>query len=478
MRIGRIKILGEDGAVKIDQSARKILKDVGVIIPHERMVKLFDKAGAEVDYHSGRVKIPSKLIDECLEVAGKRFTIYGRDKSRCAKFGEGERNYNSIAGEAYWVDDEGNRRFAKLEDVIVAGKFGEVLDNINIVGAMADPYEIDPSYRCVEVVANLIRTTTKPITFWFHDGPSAKFVVELIGAVAGGMDELRKYPITYPFLEPISPLRFAKDGIDVLFETAKVGLPVSIGPMVQAGLSGPVTLGGTIVQEVAEILAGICVVELISPGVAVCFGGIPHCFDMRTMQMIFAGPEQGLMGVAMVEMGKYYGLPVYINVGLTDSKCVDGQAGLEIGVSLFMGMLGGADIFGHLGIAGVDQASSIEMLIFQNEIISYLERIMCGFEIDEEHLAVELIEEIGHSDKSFIEADHTLRFFREELWFPTLLDRNFWDRWEKEGKRTILDRIKDYKREIIKQYQPTPLSKEVERDIEKVVSSAKKYLLE
>ena len=46
--------------------------------------------------------------------------------------------------------------------------------------------------------------------------------------------------------------------------------------------AAPGTLAGTLAQENAEILAGICVTQLVRPGPAVCYGGIPHAFDMRT----------------------------------------------------------------------------------------------------------------------------------------------------------------------------------------------------
>jgi trimethylamine--corrinoid protein Co-methyltransferase len=61
-------------------------------------------------------------------------------------------------------------------------------------------------------------------------------------------------------------------------------------------------------------------------------------------------------------MGKHYGLPVYVNSGLTDSKRPDAQAGLEIGITLLPAAAAGADIFGHMGICGVDQASSLDIL--------------------------------------------------------------------------------------------------------------------
>jgi trimethylamine--corrinoid protein Co-methyltransferase len=471
----KLEVLGNEGVRKVDQAARQILERTGVLVPHERMLSLFEKAGAKVDLASQRVRIPGKLLDECITRAGKSFTIFGRDRAVTAPFGQGKRNYNSIAGEAHWLDMEGTRRFATLEDVATAAKVGQMLPRLNIVGAMSDPHEIPVNHRVVEVVATQLRTTTKPLTFWFHDGPSAKFVVELMAAVAGSTEELARYPLAYAFLEPISPLRFARWGIDVLMETSKVPLPVSIGPMAQVGMSAPGTLAGTVAQETAEVLAGLCVVQLIRPGTPVCFGGICHAFDMRTTQMIFSGPEQGLMAVATTEMGKHYGLPVYINVGLTDSKTVDAQAGLESAASLLMGVLAGADIFGHMGISGVDQASSLDMLVFQHEVIEYVERIARGFAVDAEHLALDVIDEVGPGGV-FIDQEHTVRHFREEIWVPTILDREYWPQWEKTCRPDTARRTREKLLALLQAYQPCPLPDSADRDVTRIIGDSRRYL--
>ncbi len=474
-RFAKFEILGAEGTERIDRAARRILERTGVVLPHEEALRLFERAGAAVDYSDSRLRIPSPLVDECLAAAGKTFTLYGRDPSITASFGTGARNYNSIAGEAHWLDRSGQRRPASSANVIEAGMLADVLPRFNIAGAMADPQEIPPDVRCVETAASLIRTTVKPVTFWFNDRPGAEYVMELLSAVTGTSEEIAEKPLTYAFLEPISPLRFPRNGVDLLFATAKAPLPVSIGPMAQAGISAPVTLAGTIAQETAEILAGICLVELIRPGTPVCFGGIPHAFDMRTTQLIFAGPEQGLMAVAMTEMGKRYGLPVYINVGLTDSKCVDAQAGLEIGATLLLGALAGADIFGHFGIAGVDQASSPAMLVFQHETIEYVERVLDGFLIDDNTLALDLIDSVGPGGM-FIAEEHTVAHFREELWMPTILDRSFWDSWERGGRVDTAQRAADRVEEILARYRPHPLPDDVEREFSRILESARKRL--
>jgi trimethylamine--corrinoid protein Co-methyltransferase len=469
----KLHVLGAGGVGKIDRAARQILANTGVLVPHERMLGLFERAGAQVDRTTQRVRIPGALLDDCIRQAGKSFTLYGRDRNITARFGQGCRNYNSIAGEASWLDLDGRRRFATMQDVVNAAKLGQMLPRLNIVGAMSDPHEVEVSHRVVEVVANQLRTTTKPITFWFHDGPSAKYVVEVMAAVAGGEKELAKFPLAYPFLEPISPLRFARWGIDVLFETSKIPLPVSIGPMAQVGMSAPGTLAGTVAQETAEVLAGVCVVQLIHPGTPVCFGGICHAFDMRTTQMIFSGPEQGLMAIATTEMGKHYGLPVYINVGLTDSKTVDAQAGMECMGSLLMGASAGADIFGHMGISGVDQAGSLEMLIFQHEVIEYVERAMRGFAIDDEHLGLDLIDEVAKSNGVFIDQEHTVRHFRQEVWVPTILDREYWQQWEALGRPDTARRVREKYQALMAAYTPCPLDDTTEKEVRKIIAAAK-----
>ncbi|HPO12488.1 MAG TPA: trimethylamine methyltransferase family protein [Candidatus Hydrogenedentes bacterium] len=472
----KVSVLSDCQIQQLHEASLTILRNVGVHIPHNEALRRFADAGADVDAASQRVRIPEKVISWALETCGKQFTLYGRDHSKRAIFGAGQRNYNTAAGEAFWVEDDSSaRRYATLDDVGTAARLVDALPNINIAGAMSDPHELPPEYRCVYVAAELLKNTTKPIMFWFYDRASARFVLELFEIVAGGREQMAQYPIAYPFLEPISPLRFPHDGVDLLFETCQVPLPVPIGPMAQVGATGPGTLAGTLAQENAEILAGLCVVQLIRPGTPVCYGGIPHAFDMRTTQMIFAGPEQALMAVAMTQLGKFYGLPVYINVGLTDSKIADAQAGLEAGITLALGALAGADIFGHLGICGMDQGSSPAILMLQHELIGYVERLARGITLDDDTLGLETIRAVGPGG-NYLAEEHTAMHFRNELWFPQLLDRHYFETWSELGRPGMLQRCIDLKNELLRSHTPTPLPDDTQREIDQLLNAAKKHL--
>jgi len=228
----QLNVLTDPEIETIHDASLQILRDTGIHVPHQEMRRLFLEAGAAENRTDEIVKIPEKLVYAALESAGKSFTLFGRDLSQQAQFGSGTRNYNSAASEVFWVDDSGTRRrYATLEDVALATRFGDSLSWLNLVGAMADPHEISPMCRSVVTAAEQIKHTTKPIYFFFHNRSASRYLLEIMAAVRGSEEEATRYPLFCPMLEPISPLKFPHDGIDLLFETSRFSLPVLIGPM-------------------------------------------------------------------------------------------------------------------------------------------------------------------------------------------------------------------------------------------------------
>ncbi len=466
----RVSLFGAADLDRMHHAALITLEQVGFDLPHEETRGRLADLGARTD--GSRVRLSTELADRCLAMAGKTFTLHGRDEARLAEFGMGKRNYNSIAGEALWVEEPGGpRRYCRLDDVGAAARLGDALPGITIVGAMADPQELPPSARCIHVLAELMRNTTKPVLFWFSDRASARYVCDMLIALRGSDTEAIERPYTYHLLEPISPLRFPHDGVDLLYETARLRMPIAVGPMAQMGVSAPCTIAGTMVQEHAEILAGICVVQAIAPGTPVCYGGICHALDMCTTQMIFSGPEQALFGVGMTEMGKRLGLPVYINVGLTDAKRPDAQAGLEVGITLMLGAAAGADVFGHLGISGVDQASSLDMLVMQHEAVRYVESVLRDVEISDRTIGLDEVAEVGPGG-SFLDRFHTVRNFRRELWFPEVMDRMFYEPWREAGSWSLEQVCQERARQIAASHMVAPLDESVDHEITRIVEAA------
>jgi len=178
----------------------------------------------------------------------------------------------------------------------------------------------------------------------------------------------------------------------------------------------------------------------------------------------------------MVQMARHYGFPAYINVGLTDAKVPDAQAGVEKGTSLLAGALAGADTFGHCGICGTDHAGSLVWLYLDNEVMEYVRRIVRGFEVNADTLATEVVRQVGPGG-NFLAEEHTVEHFRKELWLPgTAWTRESWDAWAGGGKRSMAERIKDEVKRILDSHKPEPLQPETAKQVDSIVKAAKREL--
>jgi trimethylamine---corrinoid protein Co-methyltransferase len=476
--MGQLEILTPGEVRQIQQASLKVLARTGVKVGHPRFRRLLAEAGAIVDEVQQIVRLPETLVLQSLEQAGKKFTIFGRDPRRQARFGQGDLVFVSSPAQYQWFplrSDE--RRDPTLADVRNAIVVGDALEHIDMVGAMAVPLEVPAPFREVLVTAELLKGTPKATWGAFLSGAdSARCVLELFRTVAGGSGPLRERPLGYAAVEPISPLQLPEHGLEILEVFCEAGLPAVFFPMTQTSATGPSTLAGTLVQENAEILSGIVVSQVLRPGTPVVYGGIPHIFDQPSMSISFGAPEQGLMAAAMTQIGKSYGLPVYVNVILTDAIAIDYQAGMEKGITMVMGALAGADTPSHLGIRGADQGASLAQLVVDDELVAYVKRILRGFVVDEETLAEEVIAAVGPTG-NYLAEEHTIRHYRQELWRPNLLFRGQFERWQEKGSKALHERAADKVEHILATHQPEPIDEALGREVDQIVAAARKQML-
>jgi trimethylamine--corrinoid protein Co-methyltransferase len=473
-----LSVLTQGEVRRIHTASVRTLHEVGVELPNRQVLEALAEAGADVDFERQVARVPEGLVVNALDEAGKRYVLYGRNPERMARFGYGDFVLVSSPGQFAWVDEDGgNRREPTQADARGGIRVGDALEHIDIVGAMGMALDVPADYRDVWMAAELVKGTEKPAHVWVANGETLAYILRIYEAVRGGRAAHQKRPMIAGFIEPISPLRFPKTGLEILITCARYGLPVLFGPMVQAGATGPVTLAGTLALENAEILAGVVIAQTLGPGVPVCYGGIPHIMDMRTSQISFGAPEQGVMAVAMAQMARHYDLPSYVNVGLSDSKRVDVQSGLERGMTLLMGALAGADTFGHMGILGADQAGSLQQLIVDDRTAAYVKRILRGLSVDDETLALDVVKQVGIGG-NFLGEDHTHRHFRQELWFPLAFDRRRWDDWWADGASSMADWALDRRAEILADHHPTPPEPELVREIDDIVTAAQRDLMD
>ncbi len=473
----RVQLLSDRQIQAIHDASLVILRDTGVVVHNEEVLRLIADAGSHVDFSENRARLGESLVMDSIAKAAKQFTLHGRNPRQEARFGYGDSVLMSSPGQYGWIDTEtGRRRNPNLQDAREAIRLGDALPNVTIVGSMAAATDVPVAYRDVFLTGELVKGTTKPTRTWIANGRTARYVLEIYRAVAGGEEQLRQRPMVETFLEPISPLQLPGDGLDILIEFVRAGQVACFGPMAMTSGTAPGTLAGTLALENAEILAGIVVTQLIAPGTPVNYGGIPHVMDPRTSICSFGSPEQTLMAVAMVQVARYYDFPAYINVGLTDAKTPDIQAGIEKSTGFLLGALAGADTFGHAGICGTDHAGSLQWLYLDSELMDYVKRVKRGFEVSDEMLATDVVATVGPGGQ-FLAEEHTVSHFRNEIWIPgAAWTRESYEQWEGGGRISMGDRSSAEVKRILSSHEPDPIDEGLAREIDQIVQAAHREL--
>ena len=129
------------------------------------------------------------------------------------------------------------------------------------------------------------------------------------------------------------------------------------------------------------------------------------------------------------------------------------------------------DAFAGLG-PGV-QANSYAAMVFHNENLRAISRVLRGIEISDEALALNVIDEIG-PEGHFLSHEHTLKYFRKEYFFPKLFDRTDFEAYEKGDMKDLSERSYEIAKKIIEKHEPAPLDKNIEEELEKITTKVKK----
>jgi trimethylamine--corrinoid protein Co-methyltransferase len=323
-------------------------------------------------------------------------------------------------------------------------------------------------------VAAILRNTGKNFDASPYSDEGFGFMIEMLKAVQGE-EEMRKRPIMTASFSPTSPLQFSVEVTKIAARAAEHNLPIAVLPCPVAGATSPVTLAGTLVQQNAEMLAGITMVQLLNPGNPVQYS--PRCIplDMRTGQACY-GIEATMMNVGCVQLAKYYNLPCDVYGLDTDSKMLDEQAGIERAMAGLLPALAGADSLSGAGCLESGITTSYEQLVIDDEIYAMIFRAAKGVSVNEETLAVDVIAKVLRESSNFLEQKHTLNHFRTEHFMPALASREARARWEKTGSKSLAETAREKVRKILGEHQPLSLDEDVDKEIEKILKTATKAL--
>lgn len=465
----KFRILTDDQVYELHLATLELLEETGVQVENKEALEMLHGAGAHV-CKNNLVKIPSYLIEQALSTAPKRITLADRTGKRCMFLEDHKVYYGTNTDCPNIIDiSTGKRRQFLREDGKNAAIVSDYLPNIDFVltaGQYADvPADIGFEICFKEILLN----TIKPVIVCTTTEKAITNIIEMAEVVAGSSENLATNPFIIHYAEPISPLRHCDEGVRRVFMCADKGIPMVYTSMPAGGSTSPVTPAATLLVGNAEALSGILIAQLRKKGAPCIYGTIPSMFDMSSTVFSYGAPELNLCVAALADLGHYYRLPIYGTAGCSDSKLCDQQAAIESALTVYTAALSGANLVHDTGLLESAITLSLEMMVMTDEIIGRVKKIMGGFEINKETLALDVINRVGPGGH-FLADEHTLNHFRE-TWYPTVSDRRRFENWVAEGSLSMGDRLNKKVKEIIKTHRCEPLSEDVVKELAKLEKS-------
>jgi len=460
----RLSVLSDEQIQQIHLATLEVLERTGIQITHPGALELLHGAGARVE--GNRVHIPGWLVEDALRKAPSRVILGRRDGTR-AVFLEGDKVWfgPSLDCIDYLDPVTGERTRFTSEHCRITATVADALPNYTWVMTigMADDVPADIADR---VIARQVLTyCEKPLVFCCKDVNSTRDIYEMYLLVAGSEERFRQAPTCMHYSEPISPLLYYDPAVEKILCCAEKGIPLINYPAPQGGSTAPATFAGEIVQGSAESLSGLVLAQLVRPGAPFIYGAFATVMDMKTTVFSYGASEMSLMVAAMAQMAQYYRLPFFGTAGCSDAKFPDAQAAAEATFSCLSSALSGANLVHDSGWLDHGSVASPDYMVLVNEVLSMVNQFMRGVPVNDETLAVEVIDRVGPGGH-YLHEEHTLKHFRD-VWYSKLFDRSIYAQWVEQGAKRFEERLREQTQKATA-HEPAPLPPEVLGELEQM----------
>jgi len=472
----RISFLSESDIEAIHDASLRVLEKTGIKVLSKPALDILKKAGAKVDYETNHATIHRNVVEEALKMAPRTIKYCARNPRYDFVLNRQESHFCATGGPPFMVDWEtGKRRYSTSEDIAQCATIADYLDHVDLIWPLGAGNDVPAPVRYIVDMCTSLRNSEKHFEGDATTGKEAQYQIEIAAAIVGGREELRERPIFSHVICTLPPLCYDKGMTEASIELGRAGIPVVVMPMPTTGGTGPATLAGTMVVNNAEFLGGLVIQEFASPGAPVVYAAAVGTIDFKTGSNTLS-PEESLMHLGLNQVAHYYDLPSEIGiVGGTTSKVLDTQAGYERARTILTHLLATPDIALGMGALEGARMTSAEALVIDNEIIDYALRFVEGFVVNDDTLAVDIIDKVGPGG-IYLGEKHTVQHFRER-WMSRLSDISSYETWEKQGSRSIDEVAREKVREILATHKVTPLPEDVEKEIGRILKRAEAELL-
>lgn len=403
---------------KIIVGAARVLAAKGIYVAsHELLGELAGQGGVTLE--GQRVRFEESVTLQFFD-----------DYHRARPFASPERLRASAGAHAnHIVDLEGTLRPITLSDIERGARLVGALEPCNISGcAPGIPQDVPaPLQGLAQLIAGA-KNKAGSTAYALHYPAAQPFIhecLEILGQSHGAG------------IHVVSPLRFEGQEVDEALDLRRYNPQASIGvgSMPIVGISTPATALAGAVTALAEVAGGALL--MLKSGTPLERLGMSvniYPFDMRHGCFVYGTPANMLLTRVEREINRYLGTEISAKTFSVMAQRPGAQSCALKALNTGLMASEGRMIFSAVGSLSLDEVYSPVQLIFDREILGYVQRTqeMTEQSLDESLLLVDEI--ISDATGNFTGADSTLEHFRTLQWDSAIFPTRMLQQWHEAGE--------------------------------------------
>ena len=432
-RVPPARMLDEAALLAVESGAETVLAEVGVeFLDNSAALDLWRAAGATIE--GTRVRLPRGLARRLCATAPAQFEQIARNPERNVIIGGDHMVLAPVYGPPFVRDVAGGRRYATIEDFRNFVRLGHMTRWLHHSGGtVCEPTDVAVNKRHLDMLHAHMTLTDKPFMGSVTEPSRARDSVEMCEILFAEDGGLRGRCAMTSLINVNSPLTFDATMMGALEVYAAAGQACILSPFVVGGAMAPVSVMGTLIQVLAEVMAGIAYSQLVKPGAPMIFGAFVTSIDMNSGAPTFGTPEAAQILMGAGQLARRMDLPFRSGGALTGAKLPDAQAAYESANTLNAAGMGGVNFMLHAcGWLEGGLVASFEKFVIDADQLGVLHRTLAGVDASEEAQALDAIREVGPGGH-YLGCAHTETHYRDAFWRTDLLDYRPFETWQEAG---------------------------------------------
>src|SRR3954449_9667380 len=276
----RYEVLSEDGLDTIERGWRRLVSEIGIQFDHPHALELCAGAGQTVE--DTLVKFDPDWLREQVALAPPEFDLRARNSAHDLHIGGNHMIFLPAQGPPFVrIGDE--RRDGTLADLVQLIKLAQMQPELDTPGGnICEPDDVPLDSRHLVQTLALIVPSDKIFKGSPMSRPASEDTIRMGEILFGGREAIRQRPRMFANVNVNSPLRYDVRMLEALLAYGSAGQPVIVTPFLLMGAMAPVSIPSALAQQMAEVLTGIALLQLVRPATPCVMGSFLSAIDMQS----------------------------------------------------------------------------------------------------------------------------------------------------------------------------------------------------